>query len=217
MLSGRGSPPTFFLMTIGKLFIVSAPSGAGKTSLLKKTLHALDRFHIAVSHTTRPPRAGEEDGRDYHFVSRDKFGRMIERGGFLEHAEVFGHRYGTARAEVGGRLSRGENVVLEIDWQGAQQVRRGAPGAFSIFILPPSMDALQKRLEKRGQDSPETVARRLGAAREEVAHHDEFDARIVNENFDRTCGELQRLLSGGAADPAEEALARRTLRTLLEV
>ena len=202
-------------MAAGKLFVVSAPSGTGKTSLLKKALGKLERFSVSVSHTTRPPRDGEEHGRDYHFVRPEEFERTLEHGGFLEHAEVFGHHYGTSRAEVEGKLARGENVVLEIDWQGAQQVRLAMPGAFSIFILPPSMAALRERLEKRGKDSPDTIALRLDAAREEIRHHDEFDATIVNHEFDTACAELKRLLSGHPPSPSHEALAGQTLNALL--
>ncbi len=202
-------------MTPGQLFIVAAPSGTGKTSLLKKALGELTHFSVSVSHTTRPRRAGEEHSRDYHFVRPEKFERMLKRGDFLEHARVFGHYYGTSRVEVEEKLVRGENMVLEIDWQGARQVRRSAPGTFSIFILPPSMATLRERLEKRDQDSPETIAHRLDTAHEEIRRHGEFDAVIVNHDFDRACEELKRLLSGLPPDPSEQALAEQTARALL--
>ncbi len=202
-------------MTLGKLFIVAAPSGAGKTSLLKKALAELERTSTSVSHTTRPPRAGEEHGSDYHFVRPEKFKQMLERGDFLEHAKVFGHHYGTSRIEVEKNRARGESVVLEIDCQGAQQVRRAVPGTFSVFILPPSMAALRERLEKRDQDSPATIAHRLAVAHEEIRRHGEFDAVIVNSDFETACAELKRLLSGLPPDPSQRALAGPTLRALL--
>ena len=202
-------------MAAGKLFIVSAPSGAGKTSLLKKALARLDGFSVAVSHTTRPPRASEGHGRDYHFIRPEEFNRMLESDDFLEHARVFGYHYGTSRDEVEKRRTRGENVVLEIDWQGAKQVRDKLADTFSIFILPPSMAALRERLQARDQDSPETIEHRLEVAHREVRRHHEFDAVMVNDDFDRACTALQRLLAGGRADPAEQARVEQTLRALL--
>lgn len=201
-------------MAAGKLFIVSAPSGAGKTSLLKQALGRLGGFSVAVSHTTRPPRKDEEHSRDYHFIRTEEFERMLESGDFLEHAWVFGYRYGTSRGEVEERRARGENVVLEIDCQGAQQVRGRISDAFSIFILPPSLAALRRRLERRDQDSPETIKHRLDAAHREIRRHREFDTVIVNDDFDRACTALQRLLSGQAADLAEQARVEQALQVL---
>ena len=198
---------------LGKLFIVAAPSGAGKTSLLKKALSGMEHIGVSVSHTTRPPRAGERDGEDYHFVKREVFAHMIERGDFLEHAKVFGHDYGTARDEVDNKLARGESMVLEIDCQGAQQVRRNHADTFSIFILPPSMAALRERLEKRDTDSPETIQHRLDIAQQEIHRHKEFDALVVNDDFDTACTQLKRLLAGLPA--AGRASAKHTLHTLL--
>ncbi len=202
-------------MAAGKLFIVSAPSGAGKTSLLKKALARLGGFSVAVSHTTRPPRKDEEHSRDYHFIRTEEFERMLESGDFLEHAWVFGYRYGTSRSEVEEKCARGENVVLEIDCQGAQQIRDSLAGTFSIFILPPSMAALRERLQTRDQDSPETIEHRLDAAHREIRRHREFDAVIVNDDFDRACTALQRLLAGRPADPAEQARVEQALRVLV--
>ena len=202
-------------MATGKVFIIAAPSGAGKTSLLKKVLDELDHVNVSVSHTTRSPREGEKYGKDYHFVHPEEFEQMLERGDFLEHAKVFGHLYGTSRIEVEKMLAHNESVALEIDWQGARQVRRIMPGVFSIFILPPSMAVLRKRLDKRGKDSPETIAHRLDMAQEEIRHHDEFDAILINDEFDIACAELKRLLSGEPSVPAQEALAKRALYALL--
>ncbi len=202
-------------MATGKLFIVAAPSGGGKTSLLKKVLSELENFSVSVSYTTRPPRENETHTSDYHFISPEEFKRMIERDEFLEHAEVFGYHYGTSRGEIEKQLAQGHSLVLEIDWQGARQVRRTKPGTVSIFILPPSMAALRERLERRGQDSPETIAHRLDMAQEEIRHHREFDAVIVNDDFDRACGQLKRLLSGLPPDPSEKTPTDKTLSALL--
>ena len=181
-------------MSKGTLFIVSAPSGAGKTSLLKRLREEMDRLVISVSHTTRPMRPGEVDGRDYHFVPREVFERMIAEGAFLEYARVFDHYYGTARQPVLDELARGYDVVLEIDWQGARQVREKLPESRSIFILPPSREVLEARLRQRGQDSEETIARRMRDARAEIAHYDEYDFLVVNDDFDKALGELKSLI-----------------------
>ena len=167
----------------GSLFIVSAPSGGGKTSLVKALLASEPEVKFSISHTTRPPRPGEENGRDYHFVSPEEFERMARAGEFLESAVIYGNRYGTSRSWIARELERGHDIVLEIDWQGAQQVRRLAPGTVSIFILPPSLEALEQRLKGRSQDRPEAIARRLAAAREEINHLREFDYVIINDDF----------------------------------
>ena len=200
----------------GKLFIVAGASGVGKTSLLKQALTELPLFHVSISYTTRPPRDNERNGRDYHFVSVREFERMTAAGRFLEHAEVFRHRYGTARDETEEKIARGLSLVLEIDWQGAQQVKRRLAGTFSIFILPPSIAALETRLRRRCQDSPEDIAYRLGKAREEIRHHGEFDARIVNEDFDAACKALKRLLLNQPPSPAELASVEKALRRIDE-
>jgi guanylate kinase len=174
----------------GILFIVSAPSGGGKTSLVAALLEAEPTVKLSVSHTTRPPRLGEESGRDYHFVSAAAFERMLEEGAFLESATIYGNQYGTSQKWVAAELERGQDILLEIDWQGAQQVRRLMPGTVSIFILPPSLDALEQRLRARGQDSPDALARRLAAAREEISHFSEFDYVIMNEDFSRAAQDL---------------------------
>lgn len=176
----------------GTLFIVSAPSGAGKTSLVAELVAADPHIRKSVSYTTRAPRPGEAHGREYHFVSAEAFARMVERGAFLEHALVHGNRYGTSQQWVSEELARDRDIVLEIDWQGAAQVRRVWRDAVGVFVLPPSLDALEARLRGRGLDSPETVAQRLANARGEIAHCVEFDYVIINEAFS---GAAQDLIS----------------------
>jgi guanylate kinase len=174
----------------GNLFIVTAPSGAGKTSLVRALLAADPQVRLSVSYTTRPPRPGETDGRDYHFVSPERFAQMLEAGEFLESAVVHGNRYGTGQGWIAAQRDAGHDIILEIDWQGAQQVRRVLPDAVGIFILPPSLDALEERLFKRGQDTAEVIMRRLASAREEVSHVGEFDYVIINQDFERAAQEL---------------------------
>ncbi|MDA8127439.1 MAG: guanylate kinase [Betaproteobacteria bacterium] len=174
----------------GVLYIVSAPSGAGKTSLVKALLKSDPAIHVSVSYTTRPPRPGESEGRDYHFVNRERFEIMLSEGEFLEHAEVYGNFYGTSKGTIARDLNAGRDVLLEIDWQGAEQVRRHFPDAASIFVLPPSFAALRTRLAGRGQDSDEVIERRLAAAAHDVAHADAFDYIIVNDDFDHALQDL---------------------------
>jgi guanylate kinase len=174
----------------GSLFIVSAPSGAGKTSLVAALLAADPHVRKSVSYTTRRPRPGEVDGREYHFVSDEAFERMVESGEFLEHARVHGNRYGTGRKWVAAQLAEGRDIVLEIDWQGAAQIRKLEPAAVSVFVLPPYLEALDARLKKRGQDQPEVITQRLANAREEISHAGEFDYVIINEEFNRAAQEL---------------------------
>lgn len=177
-------------MTSGNLFIVTAPSGAGKTSLVQALLTADQNVELSVSYTTRPPRPGETDGKDYHFVPTETFLRMLEKGEFLESAEVYGNRYGTSQTWINQRMEGGRDILLEIDWQGAAQVRKMFPYAVSIFILPPSLEALRQRLKGRGQDSQEVIERRLRAAREDISHVSEFDYVIINKEFDEAVKDL---------------------------
>ncbi len=179
-------------MTIikGTLFIVSAPSGAGKTSLLAKLLEQTETLCLSISHTTRPIRPGEVNGVDYHFTDRIHFIRMVEQGRFLEHAEVFGNFYGTSADWVTNTLRSGKDVILEIDWQGAQQIRRLVPETISIFILPPSLPVLAERLRGRGQDGEDVIARRLAGARDEISHYGEYDYLVVNDDFDRALADM---------------------------
>jgi guanylate kinase len=174
----------------GNLFIVSAPSGAGKTSLVGAMLAADPLVRKSVSYTTRAPRPGEVDGREYHFVSTTEFGRMLDHGDFLENALVHGNHYGTSRKWVDEQTAQSQDILLEIDWQGAAQVRALKPEAVGIFILPPSLQALEQRLRGRGQDSPGVIAQRLANAREEISHVIEFNYVIINDVFDRAAQDL---------------------------
>lgn len=169
----------------GNVYIVVAPSGAGKTSLVAALLAAEPLVELSVSYTTRAPRVGEVDGRNYHFVDRTTFELMIARGDFLEHAEVYGNYYGTSAAWIRSRLAEGRDILLEIDWQGARQVRELFPQAVGIFIMPPSIEELERRLRGRGTDAEEVIARRLAAARSEIDKVAEYDYLVVNDNFDR--------------------------------
>ncbi len=179
--------------TLGTLYIVSAPSGAGKTSLVKSLIDIEPRIRVSVSHTTRPMRPGELDGVNYHFVDREGFLAMLERNEFLEHAEVFGNLYGTSQRWVEQTLAEGFDLILEIDWQGAQQVRRLMPQAKSIFILPPTQEALRHRLTKRGQDSGEVIERRMREAVSEMSHYVEYDYLIINDDFAHALDDLRAI------------------------
>ena len=170
-------------MNAGTLYIIAAPSGAGKTSLVKSLVETTPDVAVSVSHTTRPLRPGEHDGVHYHFISADTFARMIAEGAFLEQAQVFGHRYGTSRAAVLAQLQAGRDIILEIDWQGARQVRALLPDSATIFILPPARHALRERLAGRGQDDPEVIEQRMAAALNELSHYAEFDYLVVNDQF----------------------------------
>lgn len=174
----------------GTLFIVAAPSGAGKSSIVNAVLARDAQIALSISFTSRAPRPGERHAQHYHFVSAEEFQRMIAAGDFFEHALVHGDWKGTARQSVEPQLAAGKDVLLEIDWQGAQQVKLKVPDAVSVFILPPSRAALEERMRKRGQDSEETIQRRLAAAREEMSHYGEFDYVIVNEVFDTAVDEM---------------------------
>ncbi|MFJ4052060.1 guanylate kinase [Pseudomonas sp. NPDC089743] len=175
----------------GTLYIVSAPSGAGKTSLVNALIKEDERISVSVSHTTRGKRPGEEHGVNYHFVSHDEFKALIDKNDFLEHAEVFGNFYGTSRSTLQQVLDRGDDLILEIDWQGARQVRELMPEARSIFILPPNLEALRQRLDGRGQDSDEIIAGRMKEAVSEMQHYDEYEYVIINDDFDAALEELK--------------------------
>jgi guanylate kinase len=187
-------------MKHGRLFVIAAPSGAGKTSLVKALLASEPRLRLSVSHTTRKRRPTEEDGREYHFVPVPQFERLATRGEFLEHARVFDNCYGTARGFVEEQLRQGHDVILEIDWQGAQQVRRAMPQCVRIFILPPSRRALAERLARRATDSPEIIARRLRDAAADMSHYREFDYVIVNDDFAQAVSDLRRIVAGRGED-----------------
>jgi guanylate kinase len=174
----------------GNLFIVCAPSGAGKTSLVGELLKADPAIRLSVSYTTRPPRPGEADGREYHFVSKEKFAAMAAAGEFLESALVHGNHYATSQAWIAEQRAAGSDILLEIDWQGAAQVRRVFADAVGIFVLPPSFEALMARLNTRAQDTPDVIARRLAAAREEISHVVEFNYVIINDKFGEAVKDL---------------------------
>lgn len=174
----------------GQLFIVSAPSGAGKSSLVKAWLERDTAIRLSISYTTRPPRPGEVDGVNYHFVDRETFMAMLGRGEFLESAEIYGNYYGTSQPWIEGQMSAGRDILLEIDWQGAAQVRKLMPQAESIFILPPSITELRRRLEGRGTDSAEVIERRMAMAREEISHALEADYLVVNDVFETALADL---------------------------
>ncbi len=172
------------------LFVIAAPSGAGKTSLVNALLAADPTLGLSVSATTRPPRDGERDGADYHFISAAAFAAAVGRGEFLEHAEVFGHRYGTRKADLESLAAAGRDALLEIDWQGARQVRAACPDCVTVFIVPPSLDALRQRLVRRGLDDPAVIEQRMRAARAELSHWPEFDYLVVNEDFATALADL---------------------------
>jgi guanylate kinase len=195
------------MSSIGNLFIITAASGAGKTSLVSQLLENDNQVRLSVSHTTRQPRLGEQNGEHYHFVSEAQFLEILSAGGFLESADVHGAKYGTSQAAVDNALQAGYDVVLEIDWQGAAQVRNIYPHAISIFILPPSVDALKERLNNRGQDTSDVIAKRLAAAREEMRHVVEFDYVTINDNFEVALQDLMAIFRATRLS-AQSQLAR---------
>lgn len=178
----------------GTLYVVSAPSGAGKTSLLKRMIPELDKVQTSVSHTTRDKREGEKDGIDYHFTNVDEFKALIADNAFFEYAEVFGNFYGTSKASINEQLMTGIDVILEIDWQGARQIRQQIPESRSIFILPPSRKALRERLNSRGQDDESVIEKRMSAAENEMSHYSEYDYLVINDDFEQAIVELKSIL-----------------------
>jgi guanylate kinase len=181
----------------GTLYIVSAPSGAGKTSLVKALIEQIDTLRVSISHTTRAPRPGEMDGVNYHFTERDDFMARVGQGDFLEHAEVFGNLYGTSQSTVEATLAQGYDLILEIDWQGAEQVRRAMPQARSIFILPPTRKDLRERLNNRGQDAEEVIERRMAQAVQEMSHCIEYDFIVINDCFQAALEDLKAIFRAG--------------------
>ena len=182
------------MSTRGTLYTISAPSGAGKTSLVNALLKQCDDLTVSISHTTRPMRPGEEDGVNYHFVDETTFMAMLEKSAFLEHARVFNNYYGTSRDWVEQTLASGKDVILEIDWQGAAQIRRLVPDCVGIFILPPSLAVLEQRLNGRGQDDPEVIRQRLAEAQVEMSHYVEADYLVINDQFDQALAELRAII-----------------------
>lgn len=181
-------------MSKGTLYIIAAPSGAGKTSLITKLVKTTPHLTVSISHTTRARREGEVDGQHYHFVSVEEFQKMIGQGDFLEHAEVFGNFYGTSKKWVEEQLEKGTDVILEIDWQGGQQVRRLMPGVIGIFVLPPSQKELHERLTGRGQDTGEVIAYRMAKAVSEMSHYQEFEYIVINDDFDDALFDLKAVI-----------------------
>ena len=197
----------------GRLFVIAAPSGAGKTSLVKALLGRNPELRLSISHTTRPIRPTEQHGREYYFVPVQEFRERVGRGEFLEHAQVFDNYYGTGRAPVEQQLAQGRDVILEIDWQGAQQVRRALPECATVFILPPSRRSLEERLRNRRTDSDAVIARRLRDAVGDMSHWNEFDYVVVNDDFDRAVTDLGRIVAG---DGEDLVATRPALRPLLK-
>jgi guanylate kinase len=200
----------------GKLFVIAAPSGAGKTSLVRALMQRRPALRFSISYTTRQQRPNERDGHDYFFVDKPKFERMVEAGEFLEHARVFDNYYGTSPAQVEQLLAEGQDVLLEIDWQGAQQIRRSLPECRSIFVLPPSRAALEQRLRNRGTDSDEVIARRLRDSLADLSHWNEFDYIVVNDDFARATADLEAVVAGqGEHLRRDRAELRELLASLL--
>ncbi|UDM62902.1 guanylate kinase [Pseudoalteromonas piscicida] len=197
--------------TRGNLFILSAPSGAGKSSLIKALLEKHDDIKVSVSHTTRTPRPGEENGVHYHFVSVDEFKQLIDKGDFFEWAQVFENYYGTSKQAIEDQLAAGIDVFLDIDWQGARQVRGLMPEVKTIFILPPSTAELEKRLNGRGQDSQEVIAGRMAEAKSESSHYNEFDYILVNDDFEQTRGELEHIVIAARLEQQAQSIRHQAL------
>jgi len=191
---------------LGSLYVLAAPSGAGKTSLVKALLQSIDQLEVSVSYTTRARRSLEQEGRDYFFVDDAQFAEMVAQDAFLEHATVFGHSYGTAAAWVISKLTAGIDVILEIDWQGAQQVCQAQPNTVSIFILPPSLPALQQRLEGRAQDDAVTIESRMVKAKSEMSHHHKFDYLVINDDFQQALQEVSSIIRAQRLISAKQRL-----------
>jgi guanylate kinase len=195
----------------GLLLVVSAPSGAGKTSLVNALVSLDPNITVSVSHTTRARRGNEKDGEDYYFIDAPRFAAMRDAGAFLEHATVFGNSYGTSRDAVGRELAAGRDVLLEIDWQGAQQIRRSFPSAVSLFILPPSHDTLLERLRRRGEDNDEAIGKRTAEAVIEMSHHDEYDYVVVNDRFDDAVDDLRAIIRAERLRTSRQVSRRKAL------
>ncbi|WP_018276186.1 guanylate kinase [Teredinibacter turnerae] len=199
------------MLSTGTLYTVSAPSGAGKTSLVKAVVDAVDNLLVSVSHTTRAQRPGEVDGINYHFVDRTQFEQMVENGDFLEHAQVFTNAYGTSKNWVLETLGAGKDVILEIDWQGAHQVRQLIPSAVSLFILPPSRETLRQRLTGRGQDNDSVIDARMAEAESEMSHYGEADYLVVNDNFNIALNEFRAIIIANRLTLEKQRLRHQSL------
>ena len=204
-------------MYTGTLFIISAPSGAGKSSLIRAYL-AQENHHpakVSISHTTRKPRPGEQQGEHYYFVDNQEFESLIKQNAFVEYAHVFDHYYGTSRAEIEQSLMQGINVFLDIDWQGAKQVRQQMPESKSIFILPPSLKELENRLIKRGQDDAQVISKRMNKAQSEISHYNEYDYVIINDDFDESLRSLNAIMTSASLEQSKQAIAHQQLLAAL--
>ncbi|WP_199612093.1 guanylate kinase [Flocculibacter collagenilyticus] len=199
------------MTTKGNLFIISSPSGAGKSSLIKALLERHSDMQVSISHTTRAPRPGEENGVHYHFTHQDDFKALIAQDAFLEWAEVFGNYYGTSNIAIGQQLDAGIDVFLDIDWQGARQLRDKRSDITSIFILPPSREELESRLNKRGQDSQETIAKRMAQAQSEMSHYNEYDYVIINDDFDKALYDLESIVFSHRLSSPNQAIKHEEL------
>lgn len=204
-------------MTKGLLFIITAPSGAGKTSIVNVIINSLSHIKKSISFTTRDKRPGEEEGKDYHFIDTSTFLQMRDKGDFLEYAEVFGNHYGTSKSWLNAQLDAGYDVILEIDWQGAQQVRRIYPENTSIFVLPPSKKILLERLRSRGQDSEQVISRRTLEAVTEMSHYDEFDFTVINDDFEIAVNEVKSIMiSQHVRTSKQQEVQQALIKELLE-
>lgn len=199
----------------GSLFIVAAPSGGGKTSLVRELVNHLSEINVSISHTTRKKRPGETHGVDYFFVDEQTFTQMIAESAFVEYAQVFNHYYGTTVAQITERLQKGIDIVLDIDWQGAQQIRYAFKDAVSIFVIPPSLDVLKNRLQRRQQDDDETITSRMQSARDEMSHYPEFDYLIVNDDFAKAAAELKAIVVAHRLRMARQSFKQRQLLSFL--
>lgn len=195
----------------GRLYVISAPSGAGKTSLIAALLKQTTQLEVSVSHTTRAMRPGEQQGVNYHFVDQQAFQALVDEGAFFEHAQVFGNFYGTSSLAINQRLAAGVDVILEIDWQGAQQVRKQMPEALGVFILPPSLQALRERLNARGQDSNKVIEGRMQQAISEMSHWHEYDYLLVNDDFSQAVSELKAIFVAKRLELAKQRVEKATL------
>lgn len=199
----------------GHVFIVAAPSGGGKTSLVKQVVDSMDDMTVSVSHTTRDKRAGEEEGKHYFFVDESRFQDMVKQDAFIEHACVFDHWYGTSKAQIQEKLDAGLDVILDIDWQGAEQIKALFPSAVGIFIVPPSLETLKARLQSRKRDNDQVIADRMQQACDEMSHYHEFDYLIVNDDFDKAASELQAIVVANRLKVARQIEKQRKLLSFL--
>lgn len=198
----------------GRLYVIAAPSGAGKTSLVKALVENNGNLNVAISHTTRPRRSDEQDGVNYHFVSSELFAVMQQEGDFVESAEVFNNQYGTSWVAINAILAAGKDIVLEIDWQGASQIFKVISDCISIFILPPSLETLKTRLQKRAQDDSNVIGQRMNAAVDEISHFDAFDFLVVNDNFNAALADVESIIAG-SGDRLSSRLQHKKLQNLL--